>query len=368
MKNSILNFDPINIITNLSMQNTTICYFILIIAVIVLSIFLSKLCVILKDKTKISEAAIGAILLGIITSFPELITSIASIFLPPHNGFIAVGDIIGSNLFDLFVLAIFLFCFMLNKKTQRLDKSNFIAIICMLINAIFCFLSGALFKYEINGFNVFTIAFFCLFAINTIWFIKTRAQPNPWNKINKQEKNISISFLSKWPLWLVILTIIMTSLCLVASSYFLTLFAIQINTYLKLDNAFSGAILLGIVTSLPEIITCTALAFNKQYNMVIGNIVGSVNFNFFILFIANVILTSINGGQMFSFFSDINNKNISWQILFFLIQSVFMLLYAFSNYKKTYKNKKNAISISFKFVETVAIALCYLSFIAVSQF
>lgn len=103
----------------------------------------------------------------------------------------------------------------------------------------------------------------------------------------------------------------MTSLCLVASSYFLTLFAIQINTYLKLDNAFSGAILLGIITSLPEIITCTALTFNKQYNMVIGNIVGSVNFNFFILFIANVILTSINGGQMFSFFSDINNKNIS---------------------------------------------------------
>lgn len=369
MKNNTLNFDPKVIVTNLDVAGTAFCYIAMIIVVVFSSIFLSKLCIALKDKAKISEAAIGAVLLGVITSLPELITSIASIFLPPHNGFIAVGDIVGSNLFDLFVLAIFLAWFVIAKKTQKLDKANYIAIICMFINAIFCFLSGGLFKYEINGFNLLTLTFFCLFIVNTIWYIKRQTQPRAWSKIIDHKKNISTSFLNKCQLWLIILFIVITSLFLVVSSFFLTILAMQINTYLKLDNAFGGAILLGIVTSLPEIITCIALAFKEQYNMIIGNMIGSINFNFFILFIVNVILTFVYGQQMFSFFHDSNNKNVSWQILLFLIQSIFMFLYGASNYKKiSTNNKKNIITKSLWLVEIFAIILCYLSFIIIGPF
>ena len=330
-------------------------YFLIITIVVFLSVFLSKLCIVLERKTKLSEAAIGVILLGAITSFPELITSISSIFVQPNNGFVAIGDILGSNLFDLFILSCFLIYFLVKNHHKKLDQINIISIICMICNSLFCFLGCVLNKHIefIQHFNMFTIGFFLFFIINTYYLIKSNKKnkidvtiTNNPNDYEKKLPKMAIDKLSTWSIcWLTILT----SLVLITSSYFLTIFAMQVNIYLKLDNAFGGAILLGIVTSLPEIISCISLAKNKYYNMLVGNIIGSINFNFLILFFTNILLSIFYGNEMFAFFGDNNCKNLPWQIIFLVIQNCT-------------KQKNNTY---WQYFSLVIICLCYISFLVI---
>ncbi|MCQ3915594.1 MAG: hypothetical protein MJ195_02500 [Mycoplasmoidaceae bacterium] len=80
-------------------------YCFLLIGVVCVTTLLSKLCVILKEKAHLSDGVVAGLLLGVITSLPELVTCIASV-VSSRSGEMGFGDIIGSNIFDLFVLAV----------------------------------------------------------------------------------------------------------------------------------------------------------------------------------------------------------------------------------------------------------------------
>ena len=352
---------------NLNFNIIIVAYVILIFAIIFLSLFLSKLCVILEKRTKLSEATIGVILLGITTSFPELITCLSSIFIKPNNGFIALGDIIGSNLFDLFVLACCLLWLFIRKQNKKIDKSNFINLICMLSNTIFCFLACVLHNHftYVNNFNFFTICFLAIFLINTYFLMKNNKNSSKSIQNFYPNKQIKITFFNNCSLWIVILSTILISILLIGCSYFLTIFAVKINDFLHLDNTFGGAILLGIITSLPEVITCISLTKYNCYNMLIGNIVGSINFNFTILFFTNVLLSIIYNNEMFIFFDNQENKNISWQIIFLTIQSFFAFLYASINIKKGITKYKKLLLNSSKCISLTLVSSCYLAFILI---
>ncbi|MCQ2748249.1 MAG: hypothetical protein MJ223_03335 [Mycoplasmoidaceae bacterium] len=78
------------------------------VTIVVVTTILSKLCVILKIKANLSSGVIAGLLLGVITSLPELVTCLVSA-IATKSGELGFGDIIGSNNFDIFVLAVCLF-------------------------------------------------------------------------------------------------------------------------------------------------------------------------------------------------------------------------------------------------------------------
>ena len=64
----------------------------------------------LDKKTKISGAFLGGVLLAAVTSLPELFTSIsATLFV--HEKDLVIGNVLGSNLFNLSVLGFCLLVF-----------------------------------------------------------------------------------------------------------------------------------------------------------------------------------------------------------------------------------------------------------------
>ena len=72
---------------------------------VIVSIFLTLIVNLIADKNpNVASSFIGAILLGITTSMPEVITFIALIKMKSFD--LALSDIIGSNLFNLLILAI----------------------------------------------------------------------------------------------------------------------------------------------------------------------------------------------------------------------------------------------------------------------
>jgi len=66
-------------------------------------ITLAKSAITLADKTQLNETVIGGFLTSVITSLPELVTTIAAVRRGALN--LAVGDIIGGNSFDVLFLS-----------------------------------------------------------------------------------------------------------------------------------------------------------------------------------------------------------------------------------------------------------------------
>ncbi len=58
----------------------------------------------IDKKTNVSGALIGGVLLAATTSLPEVITSVTSVILGEPN--LAVGNIFGSNMFNIFIIAV----------------------------------------------------------------------------------------------------------------------------------------------------------------------------------------------------------------------------------------------------------------------
>ena len=81
--------------------------FFLVLAVLTafVSIKLSYYGDILSKQTKLGSALVGGLLIASVTSLPEFVTSISAVIL--DNPSLSFGDILGSNMFNIFALAIY---------------------------------------------------------------------------------------------------------------------------------------------------------------------------------------------------------------------------------------------------------------------
>ena len=103
-------------------------YLIVATAVVLLSIKLAKYVDLLDKKTKLSGAIIGGVFLAAVTSIPELFTSISAIFIVPgaESSQMVIGNILGSDLFNSFVLALtFIVTYKYFRKTKKRAFSPF---------------------------------------------------------------------------------------------------------------------------------------------------------------------------------------------------------------------------------------------------
>ena len=80
-----------------------------------------------------------------------------------------------------------------------------------------------------------------------------------------------------------------TGIALIFASILLTVLTNEISDKLELTKTLSGAIFLGVATSVPELTTSLRLFKLKNYNIAVGNIVGSNLFNFLILVVADFV-------------------------------------------------------------------------------
>src|SRR5574344_841297 len=69
------------------------------------SIKLSYLGDLLSKQSKVGSIFIGGLLIASITSLPEFVTSISAVLI--NNPTLSFGDILGSNMFNIFILAIY---------------------------------------------------------------------------------------------------------------------------------------------------------------------------------------------------------------------------------------------------------------------
>lgn len=261
----------------------------------------------LSKQSKIGSMVIGGILIAFITSLPELVTSISASII--NNPTLSFGDILGSNMFNIFALAVFNVYFF--KKTLLKDSSKKYIFECiiLLVDYLFIFLGCIKIFVSISSFVLLLFYFIYLTSI-----------------INKNDEDEKKFFYKDKFL---LLKFIFTGLLMVILSILLTLHADEISRiYPSFSSSTIGAILLGITTSLPEVVTTFELLKLNNYNMAISNILGSNIFNFLVLAISDFIFKN---GYIYSYID-----SYSYYYLFGGLISTILLIVGIY-----FKNKRN---------------------------
>lgn len=244
------------------------------ILVIILSIKLSVYADEITKTTNISKNIVGGVLVAGITSLPELITCLSSIYL--KNYYLAFGDILGSNLFNISIICFFDIVFIKKFIFNKTNSSSLIYIL-LLINYIFIYLSLS----SVLNVSLFNIGIPSIIIIATyIYYLK---------HVNSCEEEKSINQSSNKNF--VILKFIITAIILIITSILLTFIVNKLSImYPSVSSSFIGAIFLGITTSMPEVVTFITLINLDNYSMALLDIIGSNLFNLLIIAMGDLVM------------------------------------------------------------------------------
>lgn len=236
---------------------------------IYLSIKLSYYGDLYSKESKVGSMFIGGILIASITSLPEFITSVSATII--NNPLLSFGDILGSDFFNLFVLGVYNIYFFKKDVFKNASQKYIFECINLIISYIFILL-GSLNKL------VFLTS--VILVINYIIYLYSIFK----NPDSENESNYDVK--EKY----VLLKFVFTAVLMVILSVLLTLEADKLShLYPSFSSSSIGAILLGITTSLPEVVTTFSLLNMNNYNMAISNMLGSNIFNFLILSISDFL-------------------------------------------------------------------------------
>lgn len=232
---------------------------------------------ILGKQSKFGSAFVGGILIAAITSLPEFVTSISAVVI--NNPTLSFGDILGSNMFNIFVLAVYNIYFFRKDVFKNTKRKYILECLILIFDYIFIVLGSN---------NIFiNIVSFVLFFLYVIYMYSVfkYSEEEEDDDLNQEEY--------------VIVKFIFTAIILIFLSILLTIQADNITReYPNFSSSTIGAILLGITTSLPEVVTTFALLKLNNFNMAISNMLGSNIFNFLVLSVSD---TFIKQGHIYSY-------------------------------------------------------------------
>ena len=218
-------------------------------------------------KFKVSDFVIGAAIVGVGTSMPELVVS----FIGAVNGNadVAIGNVVGSNIFNvlgILGLTAVLFPVAVDKKNMRFEIPLCIGVSVLLTLLVFNFFNGA----EATIGRVDGVVLLLLFAF-FMWYSFRRDRNDAPVEESSQEDST--------PLWRAILKVVGGLALLITSCDFFVDNAVLIAKSFGVNDAFISLTLIACGTSLPELAASLAAAVKKNTQLALGNIVGSNIFN-----------------------------------------------------------------------------------------
>lgn len=259
---------------------------------------------------KVSKMLIGLTIVAFGTSAPEFAVSVKSIL--SHSGDIVLGNVIGSNILNiLLILGCSALIHSLNVKNNTVKKE---LPITMLISTLFAvLLSDNLFDKNIS--NTFTrsdgivlLLFFLVFIYYLIALSRKKIEESD-EEILPMSKSIIFTLIG-------LIGIVLGSNFVVDSASFLA----------KAWGVSERLISLTIIafgTSLPELVTSVTATKKGEYDIAIGNVVGSNIFN-----IGMVI------GIPVTLFGGIGIINFSYiDLIVMIVSAVLLFMFSFNDYK-----------------------------------
>lgn len=263
---------------------------------------------------KVSKMLIGLTIVAFGTSAPELAVSIKSVV--SGSGDMVLGNVIGSNILNiLLILGISSLVHSLSVKNNTVKKELPITLLITTLFAVL--LSDHLFdKNVVNSFTRSDGVVVLLFFLVFIYYLISMTR----NKID-DDQDTQYMKLGKAFIYTIVGLI-----CIVVGSNFVVDSASYLAKAIGISEKMIALTVIALGTSLPELVTSVTATNKGEYDIAIGNVVGSNIFN-----IGLVI------GIPVSLFGGISNITFSYIDLFVMFLSVFLLfIFSFHDRKINY--------------------------------
>ncbi len=232
----------------------------------------------LSEKTGLTELWLGFILLAAVTSIPELATSVGAVWLA-HSPALALGDLLGSNSFNIFIIVL-LNCFFLRQsllfRPSWSSFKNLVGSALGMTGLVLLALWAGRYHHSFTFLHVDLASWLIIIAylITSIRLFRMEHPPE-----EKEERRGGIK-----PDGKLYLSLLAAGLIVVGGAFWLAKTGQQIAEITGWGETFVGALFLALVTSLPEVAVCVAAVKIGSPELGLGNLLGSNIFNLAIVF------------------------------------------------------------------------------------
>ncbi|MQY69281.1 MAG: sodium:calcium antiporter [Firmicutes bacterium] len=225
----------------------------------------------IAQRTGLTRAWIGIILIAAITSLPEVVTSLGAALMVRAPD-LALGNLMGSNAFNLMALGFLLIIYRQRRPTSKIVGGA----ICSLFGIILVGIVGAGILFH----SPFSLGWFGLdsLLILTIYLLGMRLV----YKYEHRDQRLDIRN-QKLEKELPITRFVIAALFIVGAGICLAKLGEEIAIKTLWDRTFVGSLFLAVSTSLPEVVVAGTALKIGALDMAIGALLGSNMFNLAII-------------------------------------------------------------------------------------
>jgi len=242
----------------------------------------------LARKHKVSDLAIGLTIVAFGTSMPELVVNLFA-SLDGHSS-IVLGNIIGSNNFNLFVIlgitAIISPLAVQSVTVWREIPFSLLAAIALLVLANLFPASANLAITRAE--SLLLLSLFILF----LYYIFKQMKKTP--VVNDNQNTPMLNSSKTWLYVVGGLILLVTGGKLVVDS------AVDIATQIGISQKVIGLTIIAAGTSLPELVTSVTAALKKNSDIAVGNIIGSNIFNIALILGTSAFVSPVRYDKAFN--------------------------------------------------------------------
>lgn len=248
----------------------------------------------ISDRTGLGKAFTGMLLLGGITSLPEVAAVSTSASL--GNAPLAVNNLLGTASINLLLLAVADIAYGRDALTSVAARPSTLmqGVLSMLLASAVALIAtiGDVRLWAVGAGSTILL----LGCIGALWLSSDFESRHVWEAVGSEEKEqdarkgMPSPGLGKvWPLKKLVLATAVTAGVILIAGFALSVSADAMAAKTGIADGMVGFLLVGFSTSLPEVSSVTAAVRMRRYDMAVGDIFGTNLFNIALLFLADAI-------------------------------------------------------------------------------
>lgn len=237
---------------------------------------------VIAEKTGLGGTWIGVILVATVTSLPELVTGVSSVTLADAPN-IAIGDALGSCIFNLLLIAVLDFLYRGTPLYRMASHGHILSAgfsIILIGLVVFSLLSGDAVTLRLGHVGIYTPAIIALYivAVRAI-YVQERRRAFELQIAEKYKEATLREAVTRYA---------MAGTVVVGAGIAMPFAAVRLAHAMGWSQSFVGTLLVAGATSLPEAASTIGALKIRAIDLAIGNLFGSNLFNVLILAIDDI--------------------------------------------------------------------------------
>jgi len=220
---------------------------------------------------------VGSLLVALATSLPELSTNISAVQLDPPNPELAVGNVFGANMLNMFTMSAVALAFGGKRfLVQVAPEQGYLIVVAVVLTGAAILFGAIQWGANVGEVGISSVILIILFVAGMWWVYKNRPATD-----DEAEEDPGMTLGKAWVMFGLV------SLGVVIAGFFLAWSTDEIADITGIASSTLGILLVSLVTTMPEASSTIAAARIGAMDLGVAGLYGSCAFNVTIMFYAD---------------------------------------------------------------------------------